>query len=386
MKSRRDYLTALNTPDTPVLFLDREALDQNINWIKNHHNGKAIRLATKSIRSIEVLRYILQKGAPFKGLMTYDLREALWLRSLGFTDLLMGYPTTGEAALRELAINPSEITLMVDRVEHLEMIEKIFAQSGKTAEVCLDADMSMDLPGLRFGVFRSQLSNLDRLSDFLERLKTFRHIRLTGLMGYEAQIAGVMDKESLLIRTLKKLSIAQLRKRRSLMVDFIQKNGFKLTLINGGGTGSLTSTNQESVVTEVTVGSGLYAPVLFDHYQDFQLSPALFFTLPVVRNPEKKIYTCLGGGYIASGSTDSIKQPQPYLPVGARLLKHEGAGEVQTPVHYEGPEKITIGDSIIFRHAKAGEICERFTDMHIIFHGKLEQTVKTYRGEGKTFL
>jgi D-serine deaminase-like pyridoxal phosphate-dependent protein len=39
-----------------------------------------------------------------------------------------------------------------------------------------------------------------------------------------------------------------------------------------------------------------------------------------------------------------------------------------------------------FRHAKAGELCERFDAVHLIRRGEVVDTVPTYRGEGKTFL
>ena len=56
-------------------------------------------------------------------------------------------------------------------------------------------------------------------------------------------------------------------------------------IVNGGGTGSLETTAAEDCVTEVTVGSGFYAPALFDHYSAFDLTPAAYFVLPVVRRP-----------------------------------------------------------------------------------------------------
>ena len=380
------YLTALNHPSVPVLFLDQDALNKNLEWIKSNAGNKKIRIATKSIRSVEILKIILESDAVFQGLMTFDLREALWLRSLGFKDILMGYPTVDSDSIEELLKDPRGITLMVDRPEHLEFLEKKAQATNYNLNICLDIDLSMDLPGLRFGVYRSWVNSTLRLEKFLEKLKTSPHLKLTGLMGYEAQIAGVMDKESRVIQALKKLSIRQLQSRRENFLEKILSQGHILELINGGGTGSLIETSKESVVTEVTVGSGIYSPVLFDHYKDFSLTPALAFTLPIVRRPEDGIFTCLGGGYIASGSVDVIKQPTPYLPIETKLLKHEGAGEVQTPVKYTGQVKLQIGDSIIFRHAKAGEICERFDEIKIIKSGKTVLSVPTYRGMGKTFI
>ena len=385
MMSWKEYLKALNNPTTPVLFLDEANFLKNCQWVTDNAGSKKIRIATKSLRSKTILKKILSLNPVYQGLMTYDLREALWLRSEGFNDILMGYPSMDKTSLKELAKNPSGITLMVDLVEHLDFLESIARESSSHFEICVDVDLSMDLPGVRFGVYRSKIQNENQLKVFLEKLKSCPHLKLTGLMGYEAQIAGVMDKESFLMRVLKKLSLRQLQNRRQSLVALIHSYGHVLKFVNGGGTGSLSATKTEDCVTEVTVGSGFYAPVLFDHYQDFTLSPALMFTLPIVRNPLPHIFTCHGGGYIASGELTLIKQPTPYLPIGVKLLKHEGAGEVQTPFEYRGTEGLQIGDSIIMRHAKAGEVCERFPEIQIIKNGSVTETIKTYRGEGKTF-
>jgi len=59
---------------------------------------------------------------------------------------------------------------------------------------------------------------------------------------------------------------------------------------------------------------------------------------------------------------------------------------VQTPVLYKGTEKLKLGDPIFMRHAKAGELCERFNSLLLVAEGKIIDEVKTYRGEGKCFL
>jgi D-serine deaminase-like pyridoxal phosphate-dependent protein len=139
-------------------------------------------------------------------------------------------------------------------------------------------------------------------------------------------------------------------------------------------------------VTEITVGSGFYAPALFDNYRDFRYQPAAGYAIEIVRRPHPHIYTCLGGGYIASGSTGPEKQPQPYLPQGAKLEANEGAGEVQTPVRYEGEIALQIGDPIFMRHSKAGELCERFTHLLLVKDGTIVDEVTTYRGNGQCFI
>lgn len=380
----QQYLSALKDESAPCLFLDIDALNSNIAWAIENAGGKKLRIATKSVRSVEVLRRILSSSTIFQGPMTYTLDEALWLRELGFKDILMGYPTTDSKALARLAQDPSEITLMVDLPEHLEFLES-FSPREKFS-VCLDVDLSMDLPGVRFGVYRSHLTDRETLWPLLARFKNSGKLQLTGLMGYEAQVAGVADANSPLVRKLKGLSIKQLRRRREDIFNAIKEAGYELKLVNGGGTGSLSSTREEECVTEMTVGSGFYAPGLFDHYRDFKLRPALAFTLPVVRTPAPDIITCLGGGHIASGAIGITKLPTPWLPEGLQFLKHEGAGEVQTPLRNQGSHQLKLGDLVIMRHAKAGEVCEHFNEIKLIERGKVTGTISTYRGEGKCFL
>src|SRR5258708_38713704 len=105
----------------------------------------------------------------------------------------------------------------------------------------------------------------------------------------------------------------------------------------------MDSPRKEDVVTEITVGSAFFSPALFDNYRDFRYQPAAGYAIEIVRRPQPHIYTCLGGGSIASGSLGSEKQPQPYLPPGANLDANEGAGDVQTPIHYSAPVALNIG-------------------------------------------
>jgi D-serine deaminase-like pyridoxal phosphate-dependent protein len=68
------------------------------------------------------------------------------------------------------------------------------------------------------------------------------------------------------------------------------------------------------------------------------------------------------------------------------LDRYEGAGEVQTPVHGMAASNLSIGDRVYFRHAKAGELCERFDTLLLVSGDRVVDEVPTYRGEGRTFL
>jgi D-serine deaminase-like pyridoxal phosphate-dependent protein len=104
----------------------------------------------------------------------------------------------------------------------------------------------------------------------------------------------------------------------------------------------------------------------------------------VVRHPAPGIATLFGGGYIASGPAGKSRRPSPALR-GLKLLGTEGAGEVQTPVRGRRAEALKVGDRVWFRHAKAGELGERFDTIHFVEDGRIVESLPTYRGEGKNF-
>jgi D-serine deaminase-like pyridoxal phosphate-dependent protein len=379
----------------PFAYVNLDLLDANSKAIAAAAGDKKIRVASKSIRSVEVLRRILHSDEVFQGIMCYTAREAAFLLKHGFDDLLLGYPVWNQSEisiLLQAAAGGRIIVFMVDSIQHVEHIEQLAAVIGVQAAVCLDIDMSANYPGLHFGIWRSPVTSWAQARPIVERIMQSKWVRLDGVMGYEAQIAGVGDHVSgqwlknAFIRQLKRRSVKEVAKRREEVLQGIHVLGGELRFVNAGGTGSMGSSRLERGVTEITVGSGFYSSALFDHYAGFRYLPAAGYAVEVVRKPRSDMVTCLGGGYTASGAVGAEKAPQPYLPEGLTLLPLEGAGEVQTPVRCPSGLALELGDPIFFRHAKAGELCERFPKLFAISGEDIVDEYLTYRGEGECFL
>ena len=373
------YETAFEGRDAPFAFVDLDAMWSNADEMLARAGGKPIRVATKSVRCRALLKAIAQRSDRFRGLMTFTLRESLWL---GERDMLLAYPTADRQALGQ--IGEDLPVLMVDSVDHLDLIAS--ATDGPV-RLCIEVDLSYPLlrGRVKVGVKRSPIRTPEEAAALAGEIEKRPNMKLVGLMGYEAHIAGLGDTPpgkplmAAVLRRLQKASAAEIAERRAAVVAALPE----LEFVNGGGTGSLQTTAREDVVTEITAGSGFYAPTLFDHYSAFTLTPAAMFALPVVRKPSRKVATVLGGGYLASGPADKLRLPSPHLPTGLRLDGNEGAGEVQTPVI--GGE-LGIGDRVYFRHAKAGELCERFNTLLLVEGNAVVDEVPTYRGEGCSFL
>lgn len=387
------YRNALDGRALPAALVDLDRLDRNLAGILERAGDLPVRLASKSVRSRAILTYAQAFDDRFRGLMCFHAREACMLAEHGFTDLLVAYPTMEPDALRrvcEQIRQGGEITLMVDCPEHVRRLGAMAEEAAVTLPLCLEVDMSMRLPGLNFGVFRSPVRSVDDALTLYREIRDHPALTLDGVMGYEAQIAGVTDTgpgqraKNAVIRALKKRSIRELTQRRDAVVQALHDAGARLRFVNGGGTGSLEYTTGDREVTEVAAGSGLYSPALFDHYHNFRHLPAAMFALEVVRQPDDDHVTCLGGGYVASGSASADRLPVPELPEGLALDPNEGAGEVQTPL--TGDNAPGLGEPVFLRHAKAGELCERFNTLLLIRDGGVVDEVPTYRGDGSQFI
>ncbi|MEU4513373.1 amino acid deaminase/aldolase [Nonomuraea wenchangensis] len=395
MDDRGRYDRATADLEPPFAILDLAAMRANAADLVRRAGGKPIRVASKSIRSRPVLERVLAMDG-FSGVMAFTLPEALWLAGHGFTDILVAYPTADRHALAALAADAEaarRITVTVDSVAHLDFIEN--AVQGPRAELrlCLDVDAGYVALGGRFraGALRSPIRQPEDAADLAAEIAKRPGLRLVGVLAYEAQIAGVGDAPqgqaayARAIRLMQARSARELIVRRGRVVNAVRQFA-ELEFVNGGGTGSVELTVREKAITEVAAGSGLFHPRLFDFYRRFTGRPAALFALPVVRRPRPDVVTVLGGGYPASGSAGPSRLPQPYLPAGLRYAPEEGAGEVQTPLLGQAAQDLRTGDRVWFRHAKAGELCERFDALHLVEGDKIVETVPTYRGEGRTFL
>jgi D-serine deaminase-like pyridoxal phosphate-dependent protein len=383
--------------DAPFAVVDLDAYWTNARDMLRRARGRPIRLASKSLRCRALLERTLASDPGFRGTLAFTLPEALWLADHGLRDLLVAYPTTDRAALQALAAREDDagIALMVDDVAQLELLDAAVppARRARPLRLCIDADASWrPLRGrVHVGAKRSPLHAPAQVAALAREIAARPGLRLVGLMAYEAQIAGLGDRPpgkpllGLALRAMQRASARELAARRAAIFAAVEAVT-PLELVNGGGTGSIELTAAEPPVTEVAAGSGLYGPTLFDAYSRFAPRPAALFALPVVRRPCRGVVTALGGGYLASGAGDRARLPRPVLPPGLRLDPREGAGEVQTPLLGAAADRMRIGERVWLRHAKAGELCERFAELHLIEGDRVVEAVPTYRGEGKCFL
>ncbi len=388
----------------PAAIVDLDAVDHNLDaLLQACAPGITIRLASKSIRVPAVLRHLVARGgARVRGLMTYHVGEAAYLAgqpggSGAFGDLLMGYPVACGGDLDALVRAP-ELIAMLDSTEHVAALSEALkrreispdgretdAGADSPVRVCIDVDVSLrPAPGVHLGVRRSPIRDAEQALQVARAVRDAPGLELVAVMAYEAQVAGLPDRVpgERVLDPVRRLIKSRSRKlaadRRKAVVQALRQDGFDVTIINGGGTGSVASTSHDGSVTEVTAGSGFFCPTLFDGYDDLALLPAAFFALPVVRRSDPDHVTCGFGGFIASGPTGGERAPTIHAPAGLSTLGMEGFGEVQTPLRVSGDLDLRLGDPVICRHAKAGELMTRFHRVLLVRDGAVVDEVAPY--------
>jgi D-serine deaminase-like pyridoxal phosphate-dependent protein len=395
--------SALAGEKLPCAFVDLDAFDRNLarHLAILKPRKTPMRLATKSVRVPSLIARAMQQEGT-RGLMCFDVDEAAMLAKEGHDDMLVAYPTLQSSKLATLAALTKDgrnVSLAIDSEEAADAMNRAGQENGAKLRAVLCLDMSLEKAGGRvhLGVRRSPLHSAEATLALARKIRdTKKGVVVHGILAYEAQVAGMGDDSPFEARTnfvkrwIRSASVEEINERRPAIALALKKDGFELALVNGGGTGSLDSTTPESGVTEVAAGSGLFKSHLFDYYRApymRELEPAAFFALEVVRRPSRTILTCAGGGYIASGSIGPDKAPLPWLPRGCALLGLEGAGEVQTPIDVSNAEAtVALGSPVVFRHAKAGELMERFREVLLLQNARIVDRVPTYRGAGWCFM
>lgn len=356
-----------------------------------------LRPATKSVRVPALLEAFAALGGPrVRGLMTFSARETAWLHGLGFDDLLLAYPIArpDEArALAEVAAAGGAVTATLDHPDHVSLLAAAARETGATLSVCVDLDVSWRLLGgrLHLGVRRSPIRDAAAALALAARAAD-AGLRVTTVLAYEAQVAGLRERNPTsrhldpVRRLIRQRSAPLAAARRRDVVEALRDAGHPIAVVNGGGTGSLETTAQDGSCTEVTLGSGLLAPHLFDGLDGLPLQPAGLFAIAVNRASDPGWVTCASGGFIASGPPAADRAPVVHLPPGLTPDRMEGFGEVQTPLALgRDAPALRIGDPVLCRHAKAGELAERFDEVLLVRGDRVIDRVPTYRGLGRSF-
>ena len=287
---------------------------------------------------------------------------------------------------------------MVDCADHLDMIEKAAAgawPARQPVRVCIDIDAGFVALGGRLRAGRAPLPGPHPGAGgrrWPPRSSARPGLRLAGLMAYEAQIAGVGDNppgqplHALAIRIMQRRSAAELAAAAGRDRRGGAGRWRRWSSSTAAAPARSSSTAAEPAVTEIGAGiRAVPAPAVRQLPRLLAASPRRCSRCPWCAGRAPAWSPRSAAATSPPAPANAARLPCPYLPAGLRLDRDEGAGEVQTPLLGAAADGLRIGDRVWIRHAKAGELCERFNELHLIEGDAVVETVPTYRGEGQNF-
>jgi len=239
----------------PCAVVDLGAFDRNVEHfaaiVSEAGHQQSLRVATKSLRVPDLIRRVLDFGSPYRGLMCFAAEETEFLAEHGFDDFLIAYPTIQPSDLeiiRKVHTDGLTVRLVLDSEAQLARVSQAMAGVERPLPILLDMDLSLRLFAnrLHLGVRRSPLRSAADLLSLWDVAATLPYVQVAGLMGYEAQVAGLGDRNPFrhrltrpLIRWIRRRSVRQASKTRRDLVAAIRRKGYAWQLFNGGGTGSV---------------------------------------------------------------------------------------------------------------------------------------------------
>lgn len=272
--------------NTPVLVLDLDALERNLEKMASFARSKGVKLRphAKTHKSAHIAKRQLAAGAV--GVCCAKLGEAEALAAEGVKRILLTSPVVTMPGLQRLAALNSqldELIVVVDNPANAQLLAK--AVFPGVLQVLVDID-----PGIR----RTGVISPEAAVELFETIRKLPQLRYRGLQyycGLQQHVAAFEERRTAIIERTEYLKsvVAQLEAR-----------GGKPEVISGGGTGTCHIDAELSVFNEWQVGSYAFMDRQYadcdlagDAAQAFEF--ALFVDTRVVSANSAGLATCDAG-------------------------------------------------------------------------------------------
>ncbi|KQV54817.1 MULTISPECIES: alanine racemase [unclassified Caulobacter] len=276
-------------PQTPILVVDRAALERNIDHMQALCDAAAVRLRAhgKTHKCSTLGRLIVERGAV--GLCCQTVGEAEAYVAGGIQDVLVTAPAPpwGAARLAALARTGAKVGAVADDEGQIDRLSDAAVAAG----VVLDLVVDLDLGTHRTGVYPHEALKLARAADASPSL------RFAGIQAYLGHLQHLND--GALRRSADEAAFATLK----ALVAELTAAGLAPPVVTGGGTGTHAFDLASGVFTELQAGSYAVMDVEYDACGapgggDWPFEPALFVAATVV-SARHKSHVVVDAGFKA---------------------------------------------------------------------------------------
>lgn len=389
-----------HAPGRDAAVLDLDALDHNVAQVRSRlGDGVALRLVTKSLPSVELVRYLMD-AAQTERLMVFsegfigELLEELERPA----DLLLGRPLPAAAAERLLVAYPDAqgVQWLVDTPQRLDEYRSLAHRLGTRLRINVEIDV-----GLRRGGSMSSEQLLEMLAILAGHPES---LAFTGFMGYDGHVpfapSFLGSKEAAVEKEFAAVQRRYLRFVEAGREAYPELFAGPLTF-NSGGSRTYFRYSGEALettpVNDIAMGSGFLGPATFGELLGMGHRPALYLASPVLKkedpaqlpflpglqpwvvrwNPNLEVtFFMIGGGFPGDVASPPGLVPNPLLGGG-----NEVRNLMSNQAQLSGSAKVGLDEGdFIFFHPWEADALVWFDSVWLVREGKISGRWKTYRG------
>ncbi|HLE69705.1 MAG TPA: DSD1 family PLP-dependent enzyme, partial [Vicinamibacteria bacterium] len=323
---------------TPALVIDEEAMESNLDKMASFYQGKRAKLRphTKTHKCPILAKKQIAKGAV--GVCAAKVGEAEVMVEAGIENVLITSPVVTRDKMERvvaLAKKSPGVSIVVDQERNVRDFDDAARSAGVTLPVLIDLNVGTDRTGIALGK-----PALD-LAETIRRNSSLKFLGLQAYAGHLQHLRGFEYRRQASEATMGRA----VELRRTL-----EKAGFEVPILTGGGTGTYNIDSEIDGITDVQVGSYLFMDVNYRNvggqngpiYDDFR--PSLLVLATAISQPAKGRIT-IDAGYKAFATDQEPPDPLSLPGVSYRWAGDEhGVLEFRDP---RGPGEVKLGDKVL---------------------------------------
>ncbi|HJS75616.1 MAG TPA: DSD1 family PLP-dependent enzyme [Vicinamibacteria bacterium] len=323
---------------TPALVVDLEAMESNLQKMKTFYQGKKAKLRphTKTHKCPLLARRQLADGAA--GICAAKVSEAEVMVEAGVENVLITSPVvTREKIERVIALSKKSagVAIVVDQAQNVRDFDEAARAAGIKLSVLIDLNVGTDRTGIAMG---------QPALDLAEAIRGSTSLKFLGLQAYAGHLQHLRGFD------YRRQASETTMGRAVELKQELEKAGFEVPILTGGGTGTYNIDSEVDGVTDVQVGSYLFMDVNYRNvggkggpvYDDFR--PSLLVLATAISQPAKGRIT-IDAGYKAFATDQEPPDPLSLPGVSYRWGGDEhGILEFRDP---RGPGEVKLGDKVL---------------------------------------
>jgi len=234
--------------DTPVLLLDLDAFERNLELLDASIAGRNIRVRphAKSHKCPKIALAQLARGAV--GVCCQKVSEAEAMIDGGVPDVLIANEVVGAAKVRRVAAlaGRARVSVCVDDADNVAALD---AAAG-SAKVRFDVFVEVDVGANRCGVEPGEPA-----ASLAKCIASSTNLRFAGLQAYQGAAQHLRKVEE------RRAAIEQAVAKVKASIAAIERAGLKCERVTGAGTGTYAFETMSGVYDEIQPGSYIFMDV-----------------------------------------------------------------------------------------------------------------------------